>query len=111
AQVDLLDELAVARRYLPATRLYEMVTTEPARILRVQHRTATDLIAIRSKWQTPSRAIFDGTIALVVTAGRIRLIAPDLAAQLSSDIRKRFQPLTVENRPAVLVDANVRRLR
>ena len=111
AQVDLLDELAVARGYLPATRLYEMVTTEPARILRVQRQTATDLIAIRSKWQTPSRAILDGTIALVVTGGRIRLIAPDLAAQLPSDMRRRFQPLTIENRPAVLVDANVRRLR
>ena len=111
APVDLLDELAAARKYLPAARLYEMVTTEPARILRIQHRTATDLIAVRSKWQAPARAIFDATIALVITAGRIRLIAPDLAAQLPPDTRSRFQRLTIENRPTVLVDANITSLR
>ncbi len=38
APVDLLDELAVARKYLPAERLYEMVTSEPARILRLARR-------------------------------------------------------------------------
>ena len=111
APVDLLDELAVARKYLPAARIYEMVTTEPARILRLQDHTATDVVAVRSKWPTPARAIFDATIALVVTAGRIRLIAPDLAAQLPPDMRKLFQPLAVENRPAVLVNANMRALR
>jgi hypothetical protein len=50
-------------------------------------------------------------IALVVVGGRIRLISPDLARQLPAAVRHRFQLLRVENRPPVLVDADVRALR
>jgi cytosine/adenosine deaminase-related metal-dependent hydrolase len=106
---DLLDELAVARRYLPAGRLLEMVTTAPARILRLA-RTA-DWIAIRSDRPKPADALFHGTVALVVVRGRIRLISPELAEQLPPGDRSRFQMLQVEGRPPVLVDADVRRLR
>jgi cytosine/adenosine deaminase-related metal-dependent hydrolase len=112
APVDLLDELAVARKYLPPARLYEMVTSGPARILRLSQRhTRGDWIAVRSDARTPVQALFQGTVALVVVAGRIRLISPDLAAQLPSSIRRRFQLLHLENRPPVLVDADVRSLR
>ena len=83
APVDLLDELAVARKYLPPARLYEMVTSGPARILRLsQSHTRGDWIAVRSEARTPAQALFDGAVALVVVAGRIRLISPDLARQL-----------------------------
>ena len=44
-------------------------------------------------------------------AGRIRLISPELARQLPSAERHRFQLLRIENRPPVLVDADVRQLR
>jgi hypothetical protein len=46
-----------------------------------------------------------------VIGGRIRLISPDLARQLPAVERRRFQPLQVEGRPEVLVDADVRGLR
>jgi hypothetical protein len=108
APVDLLDELAVARKYLPAARLYEMVTSAPARILRVSR---PDWIAVRSTARTPTEAIFDGTVALVVVAGRIRLISPELAGQLPRAERRRFQMLHLERRPPVLVDADIRTLR
>jgi cytosine/adenosine deaminase-related metal-dependent hydrolase len=112
APVDLLDELRVARRYLPAAKLYEMVTTAPAAILRLPpSATRRDWIAVRSPSPAPPEALFDGSIALVVVAGRIRLIAPDLAGQLPCSVRRRFQLLSVENRPPVLVDADVRALR
>jgi cytosine/adenosine deaminase-related metal-dependent hydrolase len=116
APVDLLDELAVARKYLPAARLYEMVTSAPARILRLANSRAGwcnrgDWIAVRSEARTPSQALFAGVIALVVVGGRIRLISPDLARQLPSAVRRRFQLLHIENRPPVLVDADVRALR
>ena len=112
APVDLLDELAVARRFLPAARLYRMVTRVPARILRLsQSALAGDWIAIRSRAQTPEDALFGGSVALVVVAGRIRLISPELAEQLPPPERRRFQLLHLENRAPVLVDADVDGLR
>lgn len=112
APVDLLDELAVARRYLPPARLYEMVTSAPARILRLARvQTSADWIAVRSEARTPAQALFDGVVALVVVGGRIRLISPELAGQLPSAARRRFQLLHIEKRPPVLVDADVRGLR
>jgi len=112
APVDLLDELALARKYVSAARLYEMVTTVPARILRLasSHRSG-DWIAIRSQARTPIEALLTGAVAVVVIAGRIRLISPDLARQLPWTERRRFQLLHVENRPPVLVDADIRGLR
>jgi hypothetical protein len=87
-----------------------MVTSGPARILRLC-RSRGDWIAVRTDARTPAEALFDGTVALVVVAGRIRLISPDLARQLPFQARRRFQVLRVENRPTVLVDADVRQLR
>jgi cytosine/adenosine deaminase-related metal-dependent hydrolase len=110
APVDLLDELAVARKYLAAARLYEMVTTGPARILRLA-RNSGDWIAVRSEARTAIGALLKGTIALVVVAGRIQLISPELAGQLPASVRRRLQLLHIENRPPVLVDADVRGLR
>ena len=101
ASVDLLDELAVARRFVSAERIYEMVTSVPARILRLPERKE-DWIAIR---------IRSCAVALVVVAGRVRLISPELAEQLPKSERRRFQLLHVEGRPPVLVDADVRKLR
>lgn len=109
AQVDLLDELAVARRYLPASRLFDMVTTAPARMLRLAP-SGGDWIAIRTTSHAPVEALLKGTIALVVTRGRIRLIAPELATQLSLRERHRFQPFALEGRRPVLVAADVRSL-
>jgi cytosine/adenosine deaminase-related metal-dependent hydrolase len=112
APVDLLDELAVARRYLPAARLYRMVTRVPARILRLsQSVLAGDWVAIRSRERTPEDALFCGSIALVVVAGRIRLISPELAEQLPPPERGGFQLLHLESRAPVLVDADVDGLR
>lgn len=98
AHADLLDEMAVARRYLPADRVAAMVTTIPARILGLT--PTRDWIAVRG-----------GSVVVVVSRGRLRLIALDLAPQLPPAIRRRLQPLAVEGRPPVLVDADVRALR
>ena len=112
APVDLLDELAVARRFLPAARLYRMVTSVPARILRLSQRAlAGDWIAVRTRAQTPEDALLAGPVALVVVAGRVRLISPELAEQFPARERRRFQLLHVEHRPPVLVDADVVGLR
>jgi hypothetical protein len=65
---------------------------------------------VRSNAKAPAQALLDGSVALVVVRGRIRLIAPSLARQLPSELTHRFQPLTIEGRPSVLVDADVRAL-
>jgi cytosine/adenosine deaminase-related metal-dependent hydrolase len=101
APVDLLDELEVARRFVPVARAYEMVTSAPARILRLPQRK-NDWIAIH---------IGTGAVALVVIGGRVRLISPELARQLPRCERGRFQLLHVEGRAPVLVDADIRQLR
>jgi cytosine/adenosine deaminase-related metal-dependent hydrolase len=112
AQVDLLDELAAARKYLSTSRLYAMVTSEPARLLRLGASSARhDWIALRTEAAAPEAALFAGTVALVVIAGRIRLISPELSAQLPRAQRRSFQPLHLEGRPPVLVDSDVRALR
>ncbi len=109
APVDLLDELAVAREYVPPARLYEMVSSEPAHILRLA-RPRADWIAVRTQARTPAEALLNGTVALVVVANRIRLISPDLARQLPGYARRSFQLLHIEGRPPVLVRADVRSL-
>jgi cytosine/adenosine deaminase-related metal-dependent hydrolase len=112
APVDLLDELAVAGRFVPADRLYEMVSAIPARMLRLAAaRRKGDWIAVLSKARTTVQALLDGEVALVVVGGRIRLISPELARQLPAPERRRLQRLHVEGRPPVLVDADVRKLR
>jgi cytosine/adenosine deaminase-related metal-dependent hydrolase len=112
APVDLLDELAVARRFLPAARLYEMVSSAPARILRLAtSATRGDWVAFRTQARTPHEALFDGEVALVKVGGKIRLISPELARQLPAAERRRFHRLHVEGRAPVLVDAEVGALR
>jgi hypothetical protein len=86
-----------------------MVTSEPARILRLG--ASRDWIAVRSEAGTAAEALFAGAVALVVIAGRIRLISPELAGQLPAAERRRLQPLHVEGRAPALVDADVRALR
>ena len=98
APVDLLDEMAVARRYVSAARVYEMVTEVPARILQLPEREH-DWIAMR-----------ESAVELVVIAGRVRLISAALARQIPRALIRKFQPVTLEGRPPVLVDAPVRRL-
>jgi cytosine/adenosine deaminase-related metal-dependent hydrolase len=111
APVDLLDEVELASKYVPKDRLWEMVTTAPTQILRLSQCAASDWIAVRSDATHPADALRTGSIALVFARGRIRLISPELARQLTPRERRRLQPLTVEGRAPVLVDADIRMLR
>ena len=102
----------MARRFLPDARLYEMVSSAPARILRLgASATRGDWVAFRTQARAPQGALFGGEVALVKVAGRIRLISPELARQLPARERRRFQLLHVAGRPPVLVDAAVSELR
>jgi cytosine/adenosine deaminase-related metal-dependent hydrolase len=109
APVDLLDELAAARRYLSSNDVLAMVTTTPARMFRLGPSRA-GWIAIRATSKDPMEALLHGEISMVVSRGHVRLISPELARQLPPSERRRLQPLAVEGRPPVLVAAKVRSL-
>jgi cytosine/adenosine deaminase-related metal-dependent hydrolase len=109
---DLLDEIRVARRVsrLPSPVIYRMVTTEAARILRLRGGAgsllaggAADLIAIPDSGRSPSEApLRMKSPVLVIIAGEIKLIAPELRRRASG-----LHCLNVEGRGDVLVRANV----
>ena len=75
APVDLLDELAVARRYLPAARLYEMVTHDAG-----PDSAPAGIRTGRTTGSRSARALFGGSVAMVVVRGRIRLLVPNWRA-------------------------------
>ena len=116
AEGDLLDEIRVARRVsrLPGAAIYRMVTSEAARILRLRGGAgslvagaAADLIAIPDDGRSPSEALMrTNGPALVMIAGKVNLIATELARHIPGLSR-----LSVEGRVDVLVRANVGRLR
>jgi len=116
AEGDLLDEIRVARRVsrLPSTVIYRMVTEDPARILRLHGGAGSlvaggvaDLIAIPDAGRSPAETLLRTKApALVMVAGEIKLIAPELTRRTAG-----LQRLNVEGRGDVLVCANVASLR
>jgi cytosine/adenosine deaminase-related metal-dependent hydrolase len=110
AKGDLLDEIRVAHKSsgLAASRIYDMVTETPARILKLPRRRA-DWVAIRSSGRSPCEALLRASRPeLVVVRGKLRLISAELARQARLP---RFERLHVEGRGEFLVDADIARLR
>jgi cytosine/adenosine deaminase-related metal-dependent hydrolase len=116
---DLLDELRVAQRVsgISSSRLYRMVTQDAARILRLENGEGTiveggvaDLLVVRNNGKNPAemlRRLRTGGMELVVVGGRIKLVSPRLATQLPIGFRKRFRPMTVEERRMVFLDVDL----
>jgi cytosine/adenosine deaminase-related metal-dependent hydrolase len=110
AKGDLLDELRVARRYVPASRLYGMVTEDAARILRLPHGFGAivpggpaDLIAISGDGRDPAEALLRANRPeWVFVAGKLKL-----STRPNSGLHR----LSLEGRGEVFVAANVSRLR
>jgi cytosine/adenosine deaminase-related metal-dependent hydrolase len=106
---DLTDELRTAHSLgLDPERLYGMVTTDAASILRladgegeIRESGVADLIAVEDRGQTPAEALLDLQPLMVMVDGRIRLLAGSLASA------KRLNRIDVENRGAFYVDADV----
>ncbi|HTM47836.1 MAG TPA: amidohydrolase family protein [Bryobacteraceae bacterium] len=110
ARGDLLDEIRVARKYLPVERIYRMVTDGAARILRlprgygaIEEGGPADLIAIAGDGRAPAEALARARkIELAVVAGKVKLSAREQPG---------LSPLRVRGRGDVFVDADVPRLR
>ena len=110
------DEIQAARRLnrVPAERLFEMVTTLPAAILRLPKGTGeiveegpADLVAVLDGGLSPAESLARFCLDLVITAGRIRLISHRLL-----ELNPRFHPpwqsrIAIEGRGDWLVDADI----
>lgn len=114
AEGDLVDELRAARQYVPISRLYQMVTEEAARILRlssgegsIQERCLADLTIVRDKQQTPAQALLDLRPELVILNGRIKLLSVEMAAQLNLGNLPGFDTIEVQGRGRYLIACRV----
>lgn len=109
SHTDLSDELRIAYSLgIDPERLYRMITTDAASILRLTHGEGeireggvADLIAIEDRGQTPAEAMLDLQPLMAMVNGRIRLLAGSLASET------RLNRLDVEGRGAFYVDADV----
>jgi cytosine/adenosine deaminase-related metal-dependent hydrolase len=126
---DLLDELRVARRLGPtrlgptrlgptgSARLYEMVTTEAAAVLRLEQGEgrltaggAADLFAIADPGCPPCDALAGEPLCeplLVMVGGEIKLVAEEFAGRLDSRLTRGLRRIKAAGRRACLVDADV----
>lgn len=110
AQGDFLDELCVASRHVHLSRLYEMVTRQAARILRlnsgegsVREGGLADLIVVADKQQTPAEALLDLLPELVIVNGRIKLLSWQMADRLHLRGVPNFEAIEVEGRGLYLI--------
>jgi Amidohydrolase family len=108
AEGDLLDEIRFTRRYcgIPSATAYEMVTTTPAAILRLENAEGSisesgmgDLIAIRDTGQDPAERLEGlsmNDVELVVIGGQIRLAAKMIYERLPLTERRGLEPIWVD---------------
>lgn len=109
---DLADELRTAHSLgISPERLYRMVTTDAAFILRltsgegeIREGGVADLIAVEDRGQTPAEALLDLQPRMAIIDGRIRLVAGALASHTT------LNRIDVEDRGAFYVDADVAHL-
>jgi cytosine/adenosine deaminase-related metal-dependent hydrolase len=111
---DLVDEICVARRYLPLSRLYEMVTTEAAHVLRlrpgegtVREGTPADLTVVADNGQSPAEALADMRPELVLVSGRVKLVSPRMADRLKFRRLPSFESIEVNGRGEYLVSCRI----
>ncbi|HVV45984.1 MAG TPA: amidohydrolase family protein [Bryobacteraceae bacterium] len=106
---DLADELSTAHSLgVDAERLYRMVTTGAASILRltggegeIRDGGVADLIAMEDRGQTPAEALLALEPRMVMLGGRISLLAGALASGAA------LNPIRVESRGTFYVKADV----
>ncbi len=115
AEGDMLDELSVAGNHVSTSRLYAMVTTEPARILhlaagegKIQDGGVADLLVVRANGECAPSRVLGSRPELVFLKGRLMLISEDAARELRMNGLEDFQPLEIEGRGRWFVKGNVR---
>jgi cytosine/adenosine deaminase-related metal-dependent hydrolase/SAM-dependent methyltransferase len=121
AQGDLLDEVrhAASNIGVAPEKIYALVTTQAADILRLKHGEGTlrpgsraDFIAVRDDGTPPAQRLAALTyrdVELVIIRGRVQLASPSLMKRLPKSATRGLQSLTVEGEVRY-IRAPVRRL-
>ena len=107
AQTDLIDEISVAGKSTPLSpeALYEMVTTNAARLLRLNDGRgklseggAADLIAVEDFGHSPAEALPGMKPELVMVGGEIRAITPGMMKRTRRPAVRATHSLFLEGR-------------
>jgi cytosine/adenosine deaminase-related metal-dependent hydrolase len=107
AQVDLLDEIEVARRthQVAATDLFEMVTSRAARILRLTDGEGTireggvaDLVVVEDRGQTPAEAPQQMRPEMVIVRGKVRAVSARFRERTPTFDTSNWHSINVEGR-------------
>lgn len=108
---DLIDEIAAAHRFVPAERVYAMVTSNAARILRLTSGEGTlreggvaDLLILRDQGKCPADALLGMRTEAVIVNGVIKLVSADCAERFPV---QGLQVVEIENRGRYLVQCDV----
>lgn len=114
ANGDLLDELHFANRIVDAQRLYSMVTSESANVLKLpagfghlRHDGPADLLVLKDKGQSPAETLLNSYPELVMVRGRIQLASHDLVALCPPNALGSLQQLYVTGRGTYMVAAPI----
>ena len=116
AQVDLIDELAVARQMhaLSAENLFEMVTTRSARVLRLRDGEGTireggvaDLVVVEDHGQSAAQALQQMRPEMVMVRGKVRLVSPRLLDRTFALDAGEWHPVNVEGRGRWFTNVNL----
>ncbi len=117
---DLAGEIAVARQAggLSAADIYPMVTTQAARVLRlnrgegeIREHGIADLLAVSDRGQSPADALQDFVPALVILGGRIQLVSAKLAARMDAPFTRQLNKIELKGRGAWFVNLDISILR
>ena len=108
---DTIDEIAAAVQILPAERVYLMVTSTAARILRldsgegsIREGGVADLLAVRDDGRSPADVLDCIRPEMVIVNGRIKLVSTEFARRVPIPD---FHPIEVEGRGRFLVDCDI----
>jgi cytosine/adenosine deaminase-related metal-dependent hydrolase len=113
---DLIDEFCVVRRlgHLTVIDVYEMVTSVPARLLRLRNgegeiRTGgvADLLVVLDEGFSPASALHQLRPQLVIVGGKVKLVAARFAGRLPASVTAPLERVCLEDRGEYLVDAPV----
>ncbi len=114
APVDLVDEIGVSRGHMSSAEIYDMVTTNAARLLRlcdgqgsIRESGVADLIAVADRDQTPAAALREMQPQLVMTNGAIRLVAPGLLDRIEHCHHGSLYRVGLDGRGRWLTDVDI----
>jgi cytosine/adenosine deaminase-related metal-dependent hydrolase/ubiquinone/menaquinone biosynthesis C-methylase UbiE len=108
ADGDLLDEVRYSHNHIgiEANRIYEMVTTQPARILRLRDGEGSmrqgaiaDIIAVGDLGLSPAATVAELTfeqVEMVMRGGHVQMASSSIYERLSPAVREGMQALEVE---------------